>query len=484
MKKNAFYWGIACMLLGVIPALLMIYPGHNWGGDFSQYIAQARAVAKGSIAEWYEKNLFIIEHSVEGLGSTVYPWGFPLLLAPLYLLFGENLFVFKLLVIACFGGSILAAFLFFDKYLPRIPAVILTLFIALNPVYLEKTDSINSDIPCMLFSILAIYFVELYLKDSRHIAKNGILAGFFIFCAVQTRTMAFALIAALICVDLLVVICSFWQDRIRASLLFFQSYGKRKWYHRLIPYGVFTICTFIINFFLPQAGGSYLSYFSFTLENVKEMMKRYYECFHEFFGPFFLIFLVFGLIGMIRCFKSQIYLVIYVVGGLFLLLVYEYYQGPRFLFSVFPFLFLFAYYGVQSIYEWLAGKWVYYIAGVFAAVVLILYIIQNGKENLSVRRSISAPIDAYSTDAEGVYAYINENIDDDSIICFFKPRVLYLNTNVYSYTKEDDAAALKEADYVLLWCNDFWDSIRASIEKDGTYELIYQNNQFFLYKCP
>ena len=79
---------------------------------------------------------------------------------------------------------------------------------------------------------------------------------------------------------------------------------------------------------------------------------------------------------------------------------------------------------------------------------------------------------------------INENIDDDSIICFFKPRVLYLNTNVYSYTKEDDAAALKEADYVLLWCNDFWSSIRASIEKDGTYELIYQNNQFFLYKCP
>ena len=78
--------------------------------------------------------------------------------------------------------------------------------------------------------------------------------------------------------------------------------------------------------------------------------------------------------------------------------------------------------------------------------------------------------------------YINQNIDDDSIIYFFKPRVLYLNTNVYSYTGDNNASTIDLADYVLFWCNDFQDNIKNVVVNSEKFELIYQNNQFTLYK--
>ena len=68
------------------------------------------------------------------------------------------------------------------------------------------------------------------------------------------------------------------------------------------------------------------------------------------------------------------------------------------------------------------------------------------------------------------------------MIYFFKPRVLYLNTNTYSYTGEDDPEMLDLADYVLFWCNDFQTKIREVVMENDDYNLIYQNDQFFLYE--
>lgn len=78
-----------------ILSVLVCYDGKSWGGDFSQYFAQTRALADHTVAEWYEKNIFIINTSAEGIGSDVYPWFWSILLLPMYKLFGFHMPLLK-----------------------------------------------------------------------------------------------------------------------------------------------------------------------------------------------------------------------------------------------------------------------------------------------------------------------------------------------------------------------------------------------------
>ena len=66
--------------------LISFRPGHDWGGDFSEYIAQAKSISEG-----YD----FPGKFVGTYGSFIYPWGFPLLLSPIYSLFGLNIFASK-----------------------------------------------------------------------------------------------------------------------------------------------------------------------------------------------------------------------------------------------------------------------------------------------------------------------------------------------------------------------------------------------------
>jgi hypothetical protein len=63
---------------------------HDWGGDFSLYIAEARAIAE---------NGTIVEPDYVHLGRlspVTYPPGLPLLLAPVYAMFGLDFQMLKL----------------------------------------------------------------------------------------------------------------------------------------------------------------------------------------------------------------------------------------------------------------------------------------------------------------------------------------------------------------------------------------------------
>lgn len=81
-----------------------------------------------------------------------------------------------------------------------------------------------------------------------------------------------------------------------------------------------------------------------------------------------------------------------------------------------------------------------------------------------------------------IFEYIDENIGDDEVVHFFRPRVLYYFTNVNSYTSGDVAEDLGLADYVLL---DNWNNekhIEEAVLDDTAYELIFSNDVYRLWK--
>ncbi|RPJ77971.1 MAG: hypothetical protein EHJ94_10160, partial [Deltaproteobacteria bacterium] len=95
MKNDAasLFFLILLCLIGVI-SFSSLTDGHHWGGDFSQYIMQARSILEGAPAKVIEENRIMLqESSSPPFCPLAYPWGLPVLLAPFYAVFGADILI-------------------------------------------------------------------------------------------------------------------------------------------------------------------------------------------------------------------------------------------------------------------------------------------------------------------------------------------------------------------------------------------------------
>ena len=74
-----------------------IQDGSNWGGDFALYLNQSIHLIEGfSLDELYEWNKISMQSSISHIGPYLYPHGFPILLCPIYYIFGIDFIVMKI----------------------------------------------------------------------------------------------------------------------------------------------------------------------------------------------------------------------------------------------------------------------------------------------------------------------------------------------------------------------------------------------------
>ena len=97
-------WLSFIVLSTLIICLCTLNYAHNWGGDFSVYIMQVRSISQFSTGEFIENNRVTIEQSSTRIGPVAYPWGFPVMLAPIYATFGLHLFALKIIGILSYLG--------------------------------------------------------------------------------------------------------------------------------------------------------------------------------------------------------------------------------------------------------------------------------------------------------------------------------------------------------------------------------------------
>ena len=105
--------------------------GQSWGDDFASYIMQAQSVVEGNPNKFVEENGFTIVNSSQLLGPVAFPWGLPVLLAPLYRVFGPNMLALKSLNVVFFitfyslqreiGGTMTRKPTFFGTTAPKRP---------------------------------------------------------------------------------------------------------------------------------------------------------------------------------------------------------------------------------------------------------------------------------------------------------------------------------------------------------------------------
>ncbi len=173
-------------------------------GDNAEYIILARSMAQG-------EGLTYI-HSPEPGPATRFPFGFPLLLAPLAWAFPEDWVPMKYLVLALFSLGMGVLYQLARERMgvePALAVVAMSLMagrsylthgeagVTFGPILLHYAHQVMSEIPYLTFSLLALWLVDRGVRREG-IRRNGWLLGGFA-CTIWAcfiRTAGIALAAA------------------------------------------------------------------------------------------------------------------------------------------------------------------------------------------------------------------------------------------------------------------------------------------------
>jgi hypothetical protein len=461
--------------------------GHFWGDDFAAYIGQAQSIAHGEIDSFVVRNAFTVTQSSHDpghqMGPAAYPWGFPLMLVPVYTLIGLSPLALKLPGLLTYLGFLIVLFLLTKRRFTLTESLIAVSLFAFNPELLRFLDNILSDIPFLFLSTLTILLADTYTQETQDKRRLtfAVITGTAIFAAFFVRTQGMLLLGAVL----------LWQ-----GIRFLQGRDTRR---QTVTEALITVAGFGILWgasSLIFLGGqtSYLSLYSdFSTDIFFSNVTSYSQLFDQFFlglpgsGLVFGIFVVLFFIGVASRWKDDLLFVLY--GGLYLLVLWSWpeWQGFRFLFPMLPFFIYFAFWGFKAVLGKLEekqktlGQLISYAFLLFVLGGFLIIAGSNAYGNISGGRKINGPFDPYSIET---YDFIKDNTSPDSIIVFFKPRAMRLMTNRDSLAL-NKCERMFEGDYLAL-SKKVGENLQIPPERIDECNLpldrIFQNRRFIVYK--
>src|SRR4051812_42341810 len=137
--------------------LATLRPGHEWGDDFSLYVAHARNLAEGRP---YADTGYLYNPNFPSLSPRTYPPVFPLLLAPVYAVFGLDLAAMKAFVVLLFTALLGLLAVILRRRLSAPYVVACLLLFGLNPYVWQHKDRLLSEVPFLLFAYLSLFLAE------------------------------------------------------------------------------------------------------------------------------------------------------------------------------------------------------------------------------------------------------------------------------------------------------------------------------------
>ncbi len=422
------------ILCSILLSGLSLTRGHNWGDDFALYLAQAASLLDGSAETLIQRNAFTVENSTIDLRPVVYPWGYPLSLAPLYRLCGlMKPRCLKLPGLFFYAAFLAVYFLLLHRRLAHKEALLLTALFAFNPTLIAAQDNILSDIPFLFFSTLSLLLIDAWVvADKGKRAAPGLqaLLGLTLFLATFTRSNGLLLLPVL----LLSQGVALWRERLGGLSL------RERFPSLATPYVAFAALFLLSHALLPGAEGSYLSQIeTFDLAASLTRLRIYlFRLPGDFFAGIpaqdvvFAIALAFFVVGAAALAWQEIHFLAFYLASVALYAIWPYWQGVRFLFPILPLFVYFSYQGMQwftaRLREHLHRDTSPLIPLYWGAVTLALLAasMQGAAANVAADGAINGPFDPYSQE---MFTFVREEIAPESVIVFFKPRALRLMTD-------------------------------------------------------
>ncbi len=469
LKQSLYlYICIAVLLVSGLGSLLILHPYHALGGDFSLYISQAKAILEGTSEALFEVNRYSMNSSDIILGPDFYPPGYPLILSIIYYFSGLN---FRLLKLPGIFFFLLTIFILFKYLRPldltySLKLLILFLF-AFNPFIISGSHHIIADIPFTCLCLGFMFQLSYHYRLKRPITTY-LSIGIVLSAACLIRTAGLILIPTLIGYHL----CIIWRKR--PSIIITEA---------LTP-PIFVLIPVIITFFLsrllyPSVGGAYLDYFSFIQpDTIMRHIQYYSRIIFLYAGNAGWIIYAISLplisYGIYMSGRSFIPELIFCVLYISMLIIWPFTDGLRFLFPVFPFLFLFFAVGLRDLaYSLGSGKHLYFLnKGIQylllpAIISVFLYFLcRNVNDNFEFTFG--------NKPSREMFAFIEKYTSVNEHIVFSKPRVMYLFTG-------RTCIALSDPETIQSYPASFYVHLRISDPPTSLTE-VYRNKEYIIYR--
>jgi len=394
--------------------IVTFHPSHDWGGDFSLYVSHARNIAQGTP---YGDVHFLTPPEVPPQSPRTYPPVFPLLLAPVYAIFGLNYTPMKILVqVLWLFGGVLFYLLARRRDLPAAWAAGISVVFLLSSMVLQLKDSVVSEGAYVVISGVALLLLDsVYRKehDQSRPLLFGALTGVLLALTYLTRVTGVGLIAGFAVYDL-------WRSR------------------RVRPFtisaGVTVVAVIAIyKLTLADAGGSYANQFLFTPRTWAANLVFYLKSFGGLWQPLpatiryplsglTLVLAAYGLVLSARkkFSTAEPYVLIYMIP----LLLFSYGATVRYILPIYPLVLIFAAEALRSLILRLPEPGRVLVYGSVAAIVLAAAAV-----NVGVAARAPLPDGPESADFQKLVTWVRQNTAESDIIVAWNPRVLALYTN-------------------------------------------------------
>lgn len=471
--------GFAFMLLVTSHHIVNKY--HDWGGDFSLYISQARALIDHNLEQILKINGYGVKNSTYPYYSPVLAlWGWPILLALPVKVVGYNYVWYKFYVMCFFIGIVSLSFALLKKKIGVIPGLLISLCLGLNPILIFHTQSILAGFPYLFFLLLSILLYE-YLEQRAGVKIwMSILAAFVFFFTSIIRSEGVLLIGAATIVFILGYIKSGYNK------LYFK---KNSWF--LILGLAFFVYHTIYSIIFPTTPTSHIEHFKLVnlntiLSNVMNCVNSISHCLSSYLGFLFTsLSIPLVLVGLYTRRKKDVLIVIYLIMHLTLLIIWPHHE-PRYIYMLIPFYFYFLYVGLLSLKMKIKFKDFKISFAVVSLIILSSLLSIDYYKNIISKswksKIIEGPETKHATD---MFSFINANTSMNDVIVFFKPRVMSLYTGRKSLIVHNEVSKIKEKGNYVVIHKGMGDNLQLSTlinSHPDWLNMKYENNQFLVYK--
>lgn len=470
--------------------LATFYPDQGWGDDFAQYISQAANLVQGrSMLD----TGYIYNPYVPVVGPRAYPPGFPLMLAPIYALFGLNIAAFQVFILISHVVSLIIIYLLYRRRVSNLTSLVLLAMMALSPYFIAYKRAVMSDTPFMLLCLSFLLWVDMVYERPRLTWSTVGGAALLAFASYLVRTVGFVLILAL------------WiQDLFRC----------RRLTRFTVATTAFTVVLVVLSKLVFGGGEeSYLDQFAnYNLQLIVSNFDTYWiQSIRAFWaGPslaigsnlllpiLWLAAIPLIIYGFFRsCARRFSLLEAFFILYILVILVWPSVQELRFLYPILPLLLLYAGIGFEGVFvlidRRLARRAAVGLAAVSILVIGTVYAVRTSDVIAEQGLESSGP---YTQTAQDMFTFIKAHTELEDVFVFYKPRALALYTDrsastfPYNQTPQMASAYMKEinARYAIVQKPaDLHGETNAGLNQyisvhSSAFEEVFSNPDFTIYR--
>ena len=486
MRKN-LKWIVLLTVLCIPLLWLGVKDSHDWGDDFASYLHQAQNICEGKpqseIGYLYNPHYAI-------LGPRAYTVGFPLLLSPIYALFGHNIYVYLLVMSVILIVFLLMMFAFLSLRMKPFYAFLFCMMIAYNPGTLYLKCEIMCDISIAFFLLLTIFFYERW-KNVTPIYYSILLAlmnGFLL----SIKGTGIVITAGLF-ISLFFTLIKEGRNLNRVLLknTLIMIVGGLLFYSLLNEIIFPTPRGGISHFSSLTIGEDYLDLFKINLDNYLTQFNLFFtpevnewKAIPKLTASVMLSFTICGFLLKVKK-KTELADIVFVLYIL-LILFYPYQAGIRFIFPLLSFACYYIYLTAQQLSVNFKHKQL--IAVSITIVMLLQYktilekiietkgMVQDGPQRVA---------------AQEAFQFIQNNTAKSAVFDFRRPRALALYTNrkaCTSFPWDTPQQVLQNIDslqvnYCMINKGDRNPALDSLIQiKPELFKEVWNNEVFFIYK--